>query len=55
MVDPASRSALRALIAIYSRLLARIEASGYDVLSERVRLSPWEKLWAVLSAASGRK
>jgi phytoene synthase len=45
MVDPGSRGSLRALIGIYSRLLDKIEASGYDVLSQRVRVPTSEKLW----------
>ena len=45
LVHPESRASLRALIAIYRRLLERIEASGYDVLSRRIRLPGWEKLY----------
>ena len=51
MVDKASQPSLRALIAIYSRLLDRIEASGFDVLSRRVRLSGLEKSWILARAA----
>lgn len=51
MVHPASRPALRALVAIYSRLLRKIEHSGYDVLSRRVSLSALEKSWITLRAA----
>lgn len=43
MVHRKSRSSLWALIEIYSRLLDRIEAVGYDVLGQRVRLSAVEK------------
>ncbi len=43
LVAPASRKALWALIHIYSRLLERIEASGYDVLRRRIRVPAWEK------------
>ena len=43
LVDKKSRSSLWALIEIYSRLLDRIEAANYDVLSQRVRLSTTEK------------
>src|SRR6202035_3891618 len=50
MVLARSRSSLWALIEIYSRLLARIEASNYDVLSRRIVLSPLEKSWIVLQA-----
>ncbi len=50
LVHPRSRPALRALIAIYSRLLERIQARNYDVFSERVALSPAEKCWIVARA-----
>jgi phytoene synthase len=43
MMHSDSRASLWALIEIYSRLLRRIEESGYDVLSRRIRLSNWEK------------
>ncbi|MBE0657255.1 MAG: phytoene/squalene synthase family protein [Bryobacteraceae bacterium] len=43
MMHSDSRASLWALIEIYSRLLRRIEKSGYDVLSRRIRLSNWEK------------
>jgi len=45
LIDPRSRASLRALIAIYSRLLDRIVASDYDVLSRRIRVPTWEKIW----------
>ena len=51
LIDPASRSSLRALIAIYSRLLDRIVSSSYDVLSHRVRVPGWEKAWTLLRSA----
>ncbi len=38
-----SRPCLRVLVGIYSRLLERIAERDYDVLTERVRLSGWEK------------
>jgi phytoene synthase len=50
MVHKKSRSSLWALIEIYSRLLAKIEASNYDVLSRRISLSPLEKSWIVARA-----
>jgi phytoene synthase len=55
MVDPHSRSSLWALIEIYSRLLAKIERTNYDVLSRRVELSAREKLWIILKAALGTR
>ena len=51
MVHARSRSSLWALIEIYSRLLTKIEASNFDVLSRRIALSPLEKSWIVLQAA----
>jgi phytoene synthase len=48
-----SRSALWALIEIYSRLLARIEAEGYPVLERRVSLPASEKIGIVLRAWFG--
>ncbi|HLX43354.1 MAG TPA: phytoene/squalene synthase family protein [Bryobacteraceae bacterium] len=45
LIHPGSRPSLRALIGIYSRLLDRIVASNYDVLSRRIRVPAWEKLW----------
>jgi phytoene synthase len=50
LIHPRSRRSLWALIAIYSRLLERIESAGYDVFSRRVRLSPLEKSWIVARA-----
>jgi len=50
LVHPRSRPSLWALIAIYSRLLERIERSNYDVFTRRVRLSPLEKSWIVVRA-----
>ena len=44
MVDRASRSSLWVLITIYSRLLEKIRATNYDVLSRRISLSTWEKV-----------
>ena len=55
LVHPRSRSSLWALITIYSRLLERIERTGYDVLSRRVRLTALEKSWILARAMiSGR-
>jgi phytoene synthase len=50
MVHEGSRASLRALIGIYSRLLEKIVAADYDVLSQRVRVSTPEKLWILLRA-----
>jgi phytoene synthase len=48
MIEPSCRSSLWALIEIYSRLLERIERSGFDVLSRRISLPGWQKTWIVL-------
>jgi phytoene synthase len=48
-----ARAALWALARIYSGLLRRIEARGYDVFSERVRLSIPEKTGILLRARLG--
>ena len=48
LIHKKSRSSLWALIEIYSRLLDRIEAVNYDVLSQRVRLSGAEKAGIVM-------
>jgi phytoene synthase len=53
LVHPRSHPSLWALIAIYSRLLERIEASNYDVFRKRVRLSTLEKSWIVARAMVG--
>jgi 15-cis-phytoene synthase len=50
MVHKRSRSSLWALIEIYSRLLAKIEAADYDVLSRRIALSAVKKSWIVIQA-----
>jgi squalene synthase HpnC/squalene synthase HpnD len=53
LVREDARSALWALARIYSSLLRRIEARGYDVFSERVRLSTPEKTGILLRARLG--
>lgn len=50
MIRPESRASLRALISIYRTLLDRIEASGYDVLNRRIRVSSFEKTMLMLRA-----
>jgi phytoene synthase len=55
MVDPHSRSSLWALIEIYSRLLAKIERTNYDVLSHRIELPAREKLWIIVKAGLGTR
>jgi phytoene synthase len=48
LVHRGSRASLRALIGIYSRLLDKIVAADYDVLSQRVRVPTAEKFWILL-------
>lgn len=44
LVHEDSRGGLWVLVEIYSRLLKKISEHNYDVFSERVKLSNWEKL-----------
>lgn len=44
LIEEDSRAALWVLVEIYSRLLKKISARDYDVISERVSLTFWEKL-----------
>ena len=44
LIDADSRGALWVLVEIYSRLLKKIAARNYDVFTERVGLTFWEKL-----------
>ncbi len=53
LIHPRSRPSLWALIAIYSRLLERIEAANYDVFRRRVRVPAIEKGWIVARAMLG--
>jgi squalene synthase HpnC/squalene synthase HpnD len=53
LVHVDARAALWALARIYSSLLRRIESHGYDVFSERVRLSAPEKTGILLRARLG--
>jgi len=48
LIEEDSRPALWVLVEIYSRLLKRITERNYDVFTERIQLSLWEKL-SVLS------
>ena len=50
LVHAGSRRSLWALIEIYRTLLDRIEQSGYDVMSRRIRLSGFEKASIVVRA-----
>ncbi len=44
LIDADSRGALWVLVEIYSRLLKKIAARNYDVFTERVGLTFWEKM-----------
>jgi phytoene synthase len=44
LIEEDSRAALWVLVEIYSQLLQKITSRNYDVLTERVRLTTWEKL-----------
>jgi len=44
LIEEDSRAALWVLVEIYSRLLKKIAERNYDVLTERIHLSFWEKL-----------
>lgn len=48
LIDAPSRASLRALIGAYTKLLDKIVAAGYDVMSQRVRVPTWEKIWILL-------
>jgi phytoene synthase len=50
LIHPRSRPSLEALIAIYSRVLDRIERRNYDVFTTRVRLSALEKSWILVQS-----
>jgi phytoene synthase len=53
LVDARSGASLWALREIYQRLLGRIERSGFDVFSRRIRVPAWEKMGIVARAALG--
>lgn len=53
-VRPAGRPMLWAIVEIYSRLLERIEAGGYDVLRRRVALPGWRKTAILVQGLLGR-
>jgi squalene synthase HpnC/squalene synthase HpnD len=50
LLTDSGRSVFRVMLRIYRGLLDKIEARGFDVFSERVRLSRWRKLRHLLSA-----
>lgn len=50
MIHPGSRASLRTLIGIYSKLLDKIVESNYDVLTRRIRVPTWQKVWILVTA-----
>ena len=44
MLPPVSARCIAGARALYSGILDRIEAAGYDVFSARVRVPTWQKL-----------
>lgn len=42
VVNPAVRPAMRVAIAVYSRVLDRVERLNFDVVGKRAALSPWD-------------
>src|SRR2546423_728766 len=44
LIHKDSRAALWVMMTIYRRLLAKIVERNYDVISGRVRLTPWQKV-----------
>jgi phytoene synthase len=50
LIHPGSRASLKALIGIYSKLLDKIIESNYDVLTRRIRVPAWEKIWILIKS-----
>lgn len=50
LLDPPGRAVFLVMLRTYRGLLELIVASGFDVFSQRVRVSRWFKLWQVLRA-----
>ncbi len=50
LIHPGSRASLKALIGIYSKLLDKIIESNYDVLTRRIRVPTWEKIWILIKS-----
>jgi len=53
MLPPASRRCVGAARVLYSRILERIEAAGYDVFTARARVPTWQKAATVARVALG--
>jgi 15-cis-phytoene synthase len=54
MLPPASRRCVGAARVLYSRILDRIEAAGYDVFTARARVPTWQKAVTVARVAVTR-
>jgi phytoene synthase len=54
LIDPASRRSLWALREVYQRLLNRIAASNYSVLSSRINVPTSSKVWLLARAYVSR-
>lgn len=52
MLPPASRRCVGTALVLYSRILDRIEAAGYDVFSGRIRVPRHQKLGVALRAVT---
>jgi phytoene synthase len=50
VVTPAVRRGMRVALAVYTRILDRVERIGYDVIQRRPALRPWEIVAAVAGA-----
>ncbi|HXG24506.1 MAG TPA: phytoene/squalene synthase family protein [Chthonomonadales bacterium] len=55
LLDPDSRPAFLVMYRIYRGLLGEIEASGYDVFSQRARVPTWRKVGIVAQAWLGSR
>ncbi len=54
LLPPASARCVGAARVLYSRILERIEAAGYDVFSSRARVPTWQKAGTVARVALSR-
>jgi phytoene synthase len=54
MLPPASARCVRTARVLYSQILDRIEANGYDVFSQRARVPTYRKITTAAVSAAGR-
>jgi phytoene synthase len=52
VINPATRPGVRLARTVYERVLDRVEALGFDVLGNRVRVPPWQLGAAAVAALS---